>query len=249
MAGYAIVTRGLTYFERGRRRVSCCRQMRAGRGLYLRSRIKSRFDRVQASEQLSRPGWPNGRPAERSRLPPIDQARSISRRSSGWTMAAVSAVMVAIVRWPLGSPHWFVFVKAFLLLGAVIACATLFTVRHVERGGAYAALLVSTLAVIFLPCVAWLNGHLADVVTYPLFVGLLVAGIAQTASAMRGCTRPRVGLCGCLRLPRRFRLFPVDRIPAPTHRSSRPNWRWPASTSWTLFFMPPSPTCSSSMAC
>jgi hypothetical protein len=116
----------------------------------------------------------------------------------GWTM---SAVMVAIVRWPLGSPHWFVFVKAFLLLGAIIACATLFTVRYVERGGAYAALLVSTLAVIFLPCVARLNGHLADAITYPLFVGLLVAGIAQTASAMRG-SPIRVWIsavtCGCL---------------------------------------------------
>ena len=66
--------------------------------------------------------------------------------------------MGAIVRWPLGSPHWFVFVKAFLLPGAVIACAMLLAVRHVERGGAYGALLVSTIAVIFLPCLAWLNG-------------------------------------------------------------------------------------------
>ena len=116
-------------------------------------------------------------------------------------MAAVSAVMVAIVRWPLGSPHWFVFVKAFLLPGAVIACATLFTVRHVERGGAYSALLVSTIAVIFLPCLAWLNGPLADVVTYPLFVGLLVAGIAQTASAMRAAPVSMwifAVACGCL---------------------------------------------------
>ena len=85
--------------------------------------------------------------------------------------------------------------------GAVIACATLFTVRHVERGGAYGALLVSTIAVIFLPCLAWLNGHLADVVTYPLFVGLLVAGIAQTASAMRAApigTWVFAVACGCL---------------------------------------------------
>ncbi|UPK02095.1 hypothetical protein [Bradyrhizobium sp. 170] len=100
-------------------------------------------------------------------------------------MTAVSAVMVAIVRWPLGSPHWFVFVKAFLLPCAVIACATLLTVRHVERGGAYSALLISTVAVIFLPCLAWLNGPLADVVTYPLFIGLLAAGISHTAWAMR----------------------------------------------------------------
>ncbi|MBR1277644.1 hypothetical protein [Bradyrhizobium sp. AUGA SZCCT0283] len=118
-----------------------------------------------------------------------------------WTMAAVSAVMIAIVRWPLGSPHWFVFVKAFLLPGAVIACATLFTVRRAERGGAYSALLISTIAVIFLPCVAWLNGPLADVVTYPLFVSLLVAGLAQTASAMRAAPVRRwvfAVACGCL---------------------------------------------------
>jgi hypothetical protein len=100
-------------------------------------------------------------------------------------MAAVSAVMGAVVRWPLGSPHWFVFVKAFLLPGAVIGCVTLLTVRHVERGGAYGALLVSTIAVIFLPCFAWLNGLLADIVIYPLFIGLLLAGIVQTASALR----------------------------------------------------------------
>ncbi|MCK1640751.1 hypothetical protein IVA95_24980 [Bradyrhizobium sp. 157] len=119
----------------------------------------------------------------------------------GWTMAAVSAALLAIVRWPLGSPHWFVFVKAFLLLGAVIGCATLFTVRHVERGGTVAALLVATIAVIFLPTLAWLNGPLADAITYPLFIALLVAGIAQTASAMRAAP---AGLwtfaiaCGCL---------------------------------------------------
>jgi hypothetical protein len=116
-------------------------------------------------------------------------------------MAAVSTVMVTIVRWPLGSPHWFVFVKALLLPCAVIACATLFTVRHVERGGAYSALLVSTAAVMFLPCLAWLNGPLADVVIYPLFVGLLAAGISQAASAMRKVPAGRwvfAIACGCL---------------------------------------------------
>lgn len=116
-------------------------------------------------------------------------------------MTVVSAAMVAIVRAPLGSPHWLVFAKAFLLPGAVIACATLLTVRHVERGGAYGALLVSTIAVIFLPCLAWLNGPLADVVTYPLFVGLLAAGISQTASAARAAPARRwmfAVACGCL---------------------------------------------------
>lgn len=117
-----------------------------------------------------------------------------------WAMTAVSVVMVAMVRWPMGSPHWFVFVKAALLPCAVIACATLFTVRHVERGGAYSALLVSAVAVIFLPCLAWLSGLLADVVTYPLFLGLLAAGVAQTASAARAAPGRRwvfAIACGC----------------------------------------------------
>jgi hypothetical protein len=118
-----------------------------------------------------------------------------------WILAAVSAVMAAIVRWPLGSPHWFVFMKALLLPCAVIACATLFAVRHVERGGTYSALLASTIAVIFLPCLAWLNGPLADLVSLPLFLGLLAAGIAQTVSAVRSDPAGRWMLavaCGCL---------------------------------------------------
>lgn len=119
----------------------------------------------------------------------------------GWTMMAVSTVMVAIVRWPLGSPHWFVLVKALLLPGAFIACATLFTVRHVERGGAYGALAGSAIAVIFLPCLAWLNRTLADIVIYPVFVGLLIAGVLQTVSAARALPAGRwlfAVACGCL---------------------------------------------------
>jgi hypothetical protein len=156
---------------------------------------------VQATEQLSQ-----SRSAESVRGPMQQLA---ARQPSPiyfaaifcWTMTAVTAAMVAIVRWPMGSPHWFVFVKAALLPCAVIACATLFTVRHVERGGAYSALLVSAVAVIFLPCLAWLNGLLADVVTYPLHVGLLAAGIAQTASAARAAPASRwvfAIACGCL---------------------------------------------------
>jgi hypothetical protein len=164
-------------------------------------RTKSGFDRVQVFEQLSRPGLAGSVPG-RARPPVTHRPSPIYFAAIfGWTMAAVSAVMIAIVRWPMGSPHWFVFVKAFLLPGAVIACATLFTVRHVERGGAYSALLVATIAAIFLPCLAWVNGPLADVVIYPLFVGLLVAGLAQTASAMRAApisTWAFAIACGCL---------------------------------------------------
>jgi hypothetical protein len=100
-------------------------------------------------------------------------------------MSAVMAVMGAIVRWPLGSPHWFVFAKAFLLLGAFISCATLLTVWRVERGGSCVALLVSTLAVIFLPCLAWLIGPAADIITYPVLLGVQAAGVWQVASTAR----------------------------------------------------------------
>jgi len=156
---------------------------------------------VQASERPSQ-SWPGEsapgptQPLAAGQPSPIYFAAILC-----WTMTAVSAAMVTIVRLPLGSPHWFVFAKAFLLPCAVIACAMLFTTRHVERGGAYSALLVSTVAVIFLPCLARLNGPLADVVTYPLFLGLLAAAILQTASAMRAAPASSwmfAVACGCL---------------------------------------------------
>src|SRR4051794_8718390 len=80
-----------------------------GGGLFLRSRVKSRFDRVQATEQSS-PRWlaksvaDLAQPFATDRPSPIYFAAIFC-----WTMTAVSAVMVTIVRWPLGSPHWFVF--------------------------------------------------------------------------------------------------------------------------------------------
>ena len=204
---------------------------------------------MKASQQLSRPGL-----AEQMRgraLPPVTHRPSPIYFAAifGWTMAAVSAVMIAIVRWPLGSPHWFVFVKALLLPGAAIACATLFTVRHVERGGAYSALLVSTIAVIFLPCLAWVNGPLADVVIYPAVCRPVGRGSSADGIRHVCCTHQHVGLRRCLRLSCRLRLFPVDQF---SRLRIDPNARTGAgraSTSWTLFFMPPSPTCSSSMAC
>ena len=120
----------------------------------------------------------------------------------GWTMSAVSATMCAVVRWPLGSPHWFVFVKAFLLLASVISCAATLVVWRVEgRGGSYATVLVSTLAVIFLPCLAWLMGSAADSVTYPVLLGLLAVGARPAVAAVRGMPRRQpifAVVCGCL---------------------------------------------------
>jgi hypothetical protein len=165
-----------------------------------KSWVKSRFDRVQATEQsprqwLRESGRGQAAPLATQQSSPIYFAAMFS-----WTMSAVMAVMGAIVRWPLGNPYWFVYVKAFLLLGALISCATLLTVRRVESGGSCATLLVATLAVIFLPCLAWLIGPAADIVTYPVLLGLQAAGVWQVVSIARTSGNrllPAVA-CGCL---------------------------------------------------
>src|SRR4051812_49136392 len=66
-------------------------------------------------------------------------------------MSATSAMACAIVRWPLGSPHWFVFVKAFLLLAAAVSCLMILTTqrRHQLRTS-HAKVVLSVIAIIFL---------------------------------------------------------------------------------------------------
>ena len=118
-----------------------------------------------------------------------------------WSMSAVSAVICAVVRMPLGNPHWFVFAKAVLLSGAVISCATVLAVSFVGRKrGGYATVLLSTLAVIFLPCLSWPLGAAADFVVYPALLILVSAGL-WTISAAGRIRDNRLGLaatCGCL---------------------------------------------------
>lgn len=143
-----------------------------------------------------------------SPFPSSDPSRSASQSSPvyfaaifGWTMSAVSAALCAIVRMPLGSPHWFDFVKAYLLAAAIISCATVLTVRCVDqRRSGYAPVLLSTLAVIFVPCLAWLIGRATDVVVYPVLVGLVAIGVRQvvTVRGMPGNRFRLALLCGCV---------------------------------------------------
>ena len=104
-----------------------------------------------------------------------------------------------LVRWPLGSPHWLVFLKSFLLLGATISAAILALARIERRGGSYALVLASTLTVLFLPCLAWLIGWAADLIVDPALLGLFAAGIVQIVAvrgrAPPGQVRPAI-LCG-----------------------------------------------------
>lgn len=118
----------------------------------------------------------------------------------GWTMSAVSAAMCALVRMPLGGPHWFVFVKAFLLLAAIISCAVVLIGKRAQEGdAAYAPVLMSMLAVIFLPGLAWLIGPAADIVAYPVLLGLFAVGVRMAVAASRmPSNRPLLALtCGC----------------------------------------------------
>ena len=95
--------------------------------------------------------------------------------------------MCAVVRGPLGSPGSLVLAKAFLLLAATISAAVISTVwRAEQRRDSNTAMFLSTLAVLFVPCLAWLIGSAADVVTYPLLLGLFATGIWQVFMSGRG---------------------------------------------------------------
>ncbi|QPF93893.1 hypothetical protein [Bradyrhizobium commune] len=112
-------------------------------------------------------------------------------------MSATSAVICAVVRGPLGSPHWFVFVKAFLLLAAAVSCVLVLTTRH--RQG-HAGVVLGVIAILFLPCLAWLDRVLADVVIYPILLGVVFVGIWRFAVLVRGMARPTLMLAvasGC----------------------------------------------------
>ncbi|OAF01245.1 hypothetical protein AYJ54_29665 [Bradyrhizobium centrolobii] len=101
------------------------------------------------------------------------------------TMSAVSAVICAIVRGPLGGAHWLAFAKAFLLLAAIVSTVTL-TLSFVERHGrSYAGVLMAALAVLFLNCLALPFGRVADLFIDPILLALAVLGIRQTVIAAR----------------------------------------------------------------
>jgi hypothetical protein len=159
------------------------------------------FADVQTTGQILEAPFPASDPSHVVRRAASQSSPIYFAAIFGWTMSAVSAAMCAIVRMPLGSPHWLVFAKAWLLAAAIISCATVLTVWCVERRrSGYALVLVPTLAVIFLPCLAWLIGRATDIVAYPLLLGLVAIGVRQVVAA-RGMPGSRFTLalaCGCV---------------------------------------------------
>jgi hypothetical protein len=101
------------------------------------------------------------------------------------TMAAVAAAMGTMVRLPLGGPGSLVFIKAFLMLGAVISTAILALARTERRDGSHAPVLISMIVVLFLPCLAWPLGRAAEFVIDPVLIALCVAGALRTVAATR----------------------------------------------------------------
>lgn len=114
------------------------------------------------------------------------------------TMSAVSAMICAIVRGPLGGPDLLAFAKAFLSLGAVVSAVTLMCAVVERRGGSYASVLMAGLAVLFLPCLALPLGRAADLVIDPVLLALLAFGILQTALAARAMTLRQMLPAVCL---------------------------------------------------
>ena len=116
-------------------------------------------------------------------------------------MSATSGAICAIVRGALGSPHWFVILKAFLLLAAVVSCVVMLARRNgPQQRTTHGGMVLAVVAVMFLPCLAWVNSTIADIVAYPILLGMLSAGVLRAVALARGMARHRLMLaviCGC----------------------------------------------------
>ncbi|KJC34271.1 hypothetical protein UB31_39510 [Bradyrhizobium sp. LTSP849] len=99
-------------------------------------------------------------------------------------MSATSAIACAVVRWPLGSPHWFAFVKAFLLLAAAVSCLPTLSFRR-HHGTSHAGVVLTIIAIIFLPCLVLFSRAFADLIAYPVLLGMLFLGVQRVAGVAR----------------------------------------------------------------
>jgi hypothetical protein len=110
--------------------------------------------------------------------------------------------MYAIVRMPLGSPDRLVFAQGVAAgWSDHILRNGPDTVWCVEqRRSGHALVLVFTLVMIFLPCLAWLMGRPADIVAYPLLLGPVAIGARQVfaARSMAGSRLMLALACGCV---------------------------------------------------
>jgi len=112
-------------------------------------------------------------------------------------MSATSGALCAIVRSPLGSPHWFVIVKAFLLLAALVSCVVVLARGNgPQQRASHGSMVLAIIAVMFMPCLALVNHTIADILVYPILLAAIAAGALRAVAL----ARPRLMLaviCGC----------------------------------------------------
>ena len=140
------------------------------------------------------------------RSPEAEQASSDANAvcfaaSFACAMSATSGALCAIVRSPLAGPHWFVIVKAFLLLTAVVSCVVVLAGRSgLQRRASHGSMVLAIIAVMFMPCLALVNRTIADILVYPILLGAISAGVLRVVALARSMARPRLMLaimCGC----------------------------------------------------
>src|SRR5262249_28678517 len=96
------------------------------------------------------------------------------------TMSATSALLIVLVRLPMGEPNWTAMFKGVLLAGAVMLTWQV-TVPHVLRGRwcSYALALLAIFAVLFSPVVVWLGEILGGVLLYAILGTVWLIGLRR----------------------------------------------------------------------
>ena len=102
-------------------------------------------------------------------------------------MSATSGLLIFLVRFPMGEPHWTAILKAFLLAGAVMLTWQEAS-QQVLRGRwcSYALALLAILSVLFSPVLIWLGDSLGGVLLYALLGTLWLIGLRRLATQISG---------------------------------------------------------------
>jgi hypothetical protein len=96
------------------------------------------------------------------------------------TMSAVSALLIFLVRLPMGEPHWTAMLKAFLLAGAVMLTWQESAQQVLSRRWcSYALALLATLSVLSSPVLIWLGDAVGGVLLYTTLGALWLIGLRR----------------------------------------------------------------------
>src|SRR5262245_52506739 len=102
------------------------------------------------------------------------------------TMSAVWTVLITLVRFPMGEPHWTAPLKACLFAGGVIMVWQE-SARRVLQGTwcSYAVAQISFLSVLFSPIIIWFGSSIAAAVLYAVLAGVWLVGLSSLVRGLR----------------------------------------------------------------